>query len=360
MENNIGCDKNCLLGNYFRNSSENMFITSRDGHFIDVNPSMANLLGYTRDEIIKNPVHEIYDSEEDRLSYQSLIEKDGTVKDFQVTLKHKNGKHIFCLINAIVWKDKDRIVGYHGIIHTRENLQRNFQSFFNRLKEERIRVQDERKNLFSDSKQLLPYVNMETIEYIKKTGINPMEASSRKVSILFFDIRNSTGIAESLSPKNFANFLSEIFTDIMDLIYGSGGSVNKMLGDGIMATFGCPLSSGNDAMSAVRTAVLIQDYLDTYNDVRPDYIIKPILAGIGIATGIVFTGLIGSVHREEYAVLGDSVNIASRLESLTKKVDSKILVDDNTFREVHEEFPFKKCFKGKVRGRKEPLRMYSM
>lgn len=354
------CTNSCVFSSFFQNSEEHMFVTSRDGLFVDLNYSMAGLLGYRKEELINEPVTIIYETESDRELYQKDIEAQGRVSNFPITLKRRDGSNVFCLITAIVWKDRGEIMGYHGIIHTKMRFQKHFQKFFNRLKEERIQVQDERRNLFSSSKQLLPYVNQETIDYIKKTGLNPMEASSRKVTILFFDIRNSTGIAESLSPKNFANFLSEIFTDIMDLIYGSGGSVNKMLGDGIMATYGAPMSSGNDAMNAVRTAELIMEYLDTYNDVRPNYIKNPIAAGIGIATGIVFTGLIGSVHREEYAVLGDSVNIASRIESLTKKVGCKILVDENTYTEVREEFQFKKRYNGQVRGRKESIKMYSL
>ncbi|MGL1892757.1 MAG: adenylate/guanylate cyclase domain-containing protein [Spirochaetaceae bacterium] len=215
-------------------------------------------------------------------------------------------------------------------------------------------IKKERRNL------LTKYVNEDTIEYINKTGSNPMAASNRKVTILFFDIRNSTGIAEILCPSNFATFLSEIFTDIMDLIYGNGGSVNKMLGDGIMATFGCPVSSGNDPLNAVNTALQIVEYLNTFNDVRPTYIAEPIKAGVGIATGIVFTGVIGSIHREEYAVLGDSVNIASRLESLTKKIVTSVLVDENTYKETLTDFKYINCYKGYIRGRKEPLKMYSL
>jgi adenylate cyclase len=195
-------------------------------------------------------------------------------------------------------------------------------------------LHEERKSLFSDSMLLMRYANDELIDYIQKTGKNPFETANRKVTILFFDIRNSTGIAESLEPDKFASFLSEIFTDIMDLIYGCGGSVNKLLGDGMMAAFGCPLSTDYDAYNAIKTAVMIQEYLGTYNDVKPDYITQQVEVGIGIATGTVFAGLIGSVHRQEYALLGDSVNIASRLESLTRKTEENILIDENTFLEA--------------------------
>lgn len=82
--------------------------------------------------------------------------------------------------------------------------------------------------------------------------------------------------------------LSDILTDVMYLIYGNHGSVNKMLGDGLMASFGCPISYDNDAFNAVHTAVQIREYLSTFNDVRPYYLHNNVRAGIGIGRSLIF------------------------------------------------------------------------
>ena len=93
-------------------------------------------------------------------------------------------------------------------------------------------------------------------------------------TILIFDLRNSTGISEKIGPENFSGFLSEIFTDIMDLIYGHQGVVNKLLGDGVLATFGVPEARGDDVYNAALCALQIRDYLNTFNDVLPQLITR--------------------------------------------------------------------------------------
>lgn len=214
--------------------------------------------------------------------------------------------------------------------------------------------------MISDSMLLMRYGSDDLFEYVNKTGKNPLETTRRKVTILFFDIKGSTSIAEKLDADIFAKFLSDIFVDIMDLIYGNNGSVNKMLGDGLMATFGAPMSTGVDAFNAVNAAKKIEGYLHTYNDVRPDYLPGDLEAGLGIATGSVFAGVIGSVRREEYTVLGDTVNIAARLESLTREVEGNILVDEVTYSEVREDFPAKKVYRSRIKGREQSSRIFSL
>ncbi len=181
-----------------------------------------------------------------------------------------------------------------------------------------------------------------------------------EATILFFDLRGSTKIAESLEPMIFSEFLSELFTDIMDLIYGNGGSVNKLIGDGIMATFGCPYSLGNDALRCAKSALDIKEYLHTFNDVRPDYLKEPISAGMGIATGKVFAGYVGSVRRMEYTVLGDAVNLSSRLESLTKEYSGSILMDKNTLEKIAPEALFSTVGSIGIRGKDTPVDIFTL
>jgi class 3 adenylate cyclase len=179
-------------------------------------------------------------------------------------------------------------------------------------------------------------------------------------TVLFFDLRGSTMIAEGLEPYLFSEFLSQIFTDIMDLIYGNGGSVNKMLGDGIMATFGPPVPQEDDACRAVKSAAEIMEYLHTFNDVRPDYLEHPVKAGIGIASGNVFAGYIGSVRRMEYTVLGDAVNIAARLEGATKELGTPVVLDETTARLAGETLPLATLGSLPIRGRNEPITVYGL
>jgi adenylate cyclase len=120
------------------------------------------------------------------------------------------------------------------------------------------------------------------------------------------------------------------------------------------------LQTGKDALNAVDAAQEIYNYLRTFNDVRPGYLKEPVAAGIGIATGTVFAGVIGSVRRQEYTVLGDAVNIASRLEKLTRNSAEKVLIDEATYNEAGKVFPCRKAFSGRVRGRAGSIRVYGL
>ena len=352
------CGASCLFRRFFSDSREAMFVTSREGRYLVVNESMERLLGYGSGELVGLEVRLTLDSEEDREDYQNLIESEGVVHDYRIALRRRDGTIAFCLIDAIVWREEGRTVGYYGLIRTESEIVDSFREYFDQLKRERQRLREERRDLVADTMLLSRYLTDDLIEYVRRTGKDPLTTLRRKATILFFDIRNSTGIAEKLEPEAFARFLSDIFTDIMDLIYGAGGSVNKLLGDGLLATFGCPLSSGDDAYNAVAAAKGIRDYLSTLNDVRPEGIEEPIWAGMGIATGTVFSGVIGSVRREEYTVLGDAVNLASRIQTLTRKANEPILIDDATFLEVSSRIECRAEYRGRVRGRERGVTIY--
>ncbi|HMU83062.1 MAG TPA: adenylate/guanylate cyclase domain-containing protein [Leptospiraceae bacterium] len=177
-------------------------------------------------------------------------------------------------------------------------------------------------------------------------------------TIVFLDIRNSTAIAEKIDPQQFSDFISSIFTDIMDLVYGNHGSVNKLIGDGMLATFGCPIQTEDDKGNALRFALQVREYMNTFNDVRPDYLTEPVRIGIGIASGNVFAGNTGSVRRMEYTVLGDAVNLASRLESLTKLSGVDILIDGVTRDAAGNRIKVKRVRLNRVRGKIQEVRLY--
>ena len=207
---------------------------------------------------------------------------------------------------------------------------------------------------------LLKYFSEDLVDKILKEEVSTELGGMNQIaSILFFDIRGSTGIAENLDPKDFAQFISMIFTDIMDLIFSSNGSVNKLLGDGMLATFGCPITSDDDARNAVNCAIGIRDYMASFNSVRPDYLSAPVEMGIGLSTGKVFAGNIGSWRRMEYTVMGDPVNTAARLQSMTKKLECNILIDETTFARSNG-VSAQKVENVAIRGKEKPIPIYKL
>jgi adenylate cyclase len=229
------------------------------------------------------------------------------------------------------------------------------------LKRAKLEIQWMRQRLKNDRRLLTKYFSEDIVEGIlKDEHANSLSGRHQEATIMFFDVRKSTTIAENLEPLVFAEFLSEFFTDIMDLVYGNHGSVNKLLGDGIMSTFGCPVPTEHDVLNAAKCALQIRNHLATFNDVRPDYIIDPIRVGMGIATGKVFAGNIGSVRRMEYTVLGDPVNLSSRLESMTKEAKVDILIDGNTRHRLGNLIKCRRVEHSGVRGKLKEIEIFSL
>jgi adenylate cyclase len=198
-------------------------------------------------------------------------------------------------------------------------------------------------------------------EILNETIIPNVGGVSTNVSILFFDLRGSTSLSEGMSPATFAEFLSSLFTDIMDIIFANNGSVNKLLGDGILATFGVPFNQEKDIHNCLNCALSIEEYFQTVNSMGNPFTDQPIGFGVGIASGKVFAGNVGSFRRMEYTVMGETVNIASRLESITKEVGRLILCDEQTFLGAGENtFKFTHQSVNSVRGKKGTISIYSL
>jgi class 3 adenylate cyclase len=222
-------------------------------------------------------------------------------------------------------------------------------------------IQELNRKLERERNILARYFSHDMVEMLLNEEISTdFGGSYETVTVLVFDLRGSTALAETLDPAVLSELLSEIFTDVMDLIYGNKGSVNKLLGDGILATYGVPVSPGDDAYRAARTALQILEYLDTFNELRPPFLEAPISAGVGIATGEVFVGNIGSVRRMEYTVLGDAVNAAARLESETKQRDCNILIDARTRTALGDLASTEDIGATTLAGRAEPIQAYSL
>lgn len=182
-----------------------------------------------------------------------------------------------------------------------------------------------------------------------------LQGKNVDATIMFCDLRNSTRIAESMSPTAFARLLSDLFSGIMDLTYANGGSVNKLLGDGLLITFGCPFPEPTDTLNGVKLALQIREYLRAFNSNRTGGDDPVVTMGIGICSGTVFAGNIGSERHMDYSVLGDPVNTASRLEGLTKLTSYDVLMDKNTNEKVRTEIQAIYAGSFPIRGKKEPI-----
>ncbi|MDZ4251382.1 MAG: adenylate/guanylate cyclase domain-containing protein [Sulfuritalea sp.] len=166
------------------------------------------------------------------------------------------------------------------------------------------------------------FLNLLGIEDIRKVEVG--QQVERKMTILFADIRNFTALSESMSPQENFNFLNSYLIQMEPVITAHGGFIDKYVGDAIMALF----PESPDA--ALRCALAMLNKLDQYNDGRQRAGYRPIKIGIGINTGIVILGTVGGAARMDGTVIGDAVNLAARLERLTKEYRVSILISENT------------------------------
>jgi len=177
-------------------------------------------------------------------------------------------------------------------------------------------------------------------------------------TFLMFDLRNSTGLAERMGPTEFFQFLSAFFADLSDLIYSCNGAINKFTGDGFLVTFGLRNYSEKSTLDALTCAMKMRAHIAMLNENQPASGSPAIGFGIGITTGEVFAGNIGNVHKLEYTILGDAVNLCARLEAMTKNAQVDILIDETTRKIAGNQLKVKKLQTNTVRGKSEEVVIY--
>jgi adenylate cyclase len=191
-------------------------------------------------------------------------------------------------------------------------------------------------------------------------GGEALGGQSIEATVLFSDIRSFTTLSEELGPQGTVALLNEYFTLMVECITAEGGMLDKFIGDAIMAKFGIPIPREGDTDRAVRTAIAMINELRTLNGQRQQRGQRPIHIGIGLNTDTVVSGNIGSPKRMEYAVIGDGVNLASRLESACKEYSAQILISEFTYRKMKGTYRTREVDRVIVKGKTEPVGVYEV
>lgn len=183
----------------------------------------------------------------------------------------------------------------------------------------------------------------------------------RELTVFFSDIRDFSSIAERSPPEILADFLNSYLTPVTDIILDHKGLLDKYIGDAVMAVFGAPLPEPVHPLLACRAAVDIVRFVNASQGMwKERYQVPQLRIGIGINTGFMTVGNMGSERRFDYTVIGDAVNLGSRIESLNKYYGTTTLVSEATYAQVKNDFPFRELDQVQVKGKKEVLRIFEL
>ncbi len=202
------------------------------------------------------------------------------------------------------------------------------------------------------------YVPPELVdEMAKDPGSYSLEGSSRELTVLFSDVRGFTTISEGLDPQQLTLLMNEFLTPMTKVIHRHRGTIDKYMGDAIMAFWGAPLNDPNHARHALQAAIEMVADLDALQDRFKAKGWPPIKIGVGLNTGDMVVGNMGSEFRLAYTVMGDAVNLGSRLESLTKEYGVQIMVSEFTAAAV-PDFAYRELDSVRVKGKDKPVRIF--
>lgn len=325
------------------NSVEGIFQTTPDGKYILANQALAEIYGYNSAEdmihSLKSISQQLYKKPLRRDEFMYQIREKGKVVNFESEVYRADGKAIWIKENARAIYDKDGgVLYYEGAV----------QDITDRVKSaERLM---ETNMIFSKfvPKQIFQTLKIEDLSYFDIERSEDVE-----MSILFIDIRSFTSLAEQMNPEETLKFLNSYFARITRIVESEFGFVDKYLGDGMLVVF--PKSR-----DAVRCAFSIRIDLVDYNAGRNRAGYDSIKVGIGINTGKVVIGFIGGHSRCQGTVIGDTVNVASRIEGLTKEAPSNFIIGEKTYSSLDqsEKAKFEFYLNIAVKGRMKSINLY--
>jgi adenylate cyclase len=205
------------------------------------------------------------------------------------------------------------------------------------------------------------YVSREVVEQIISNPDQLKLGGERKdITVLFSDIRGFTSMSESMQPEEVVGILNDYLTTMTDIILEYGGTIDKFIGDAIMAVFGAPIPYADHTLRAAKASLRMRDALKTLWLKWTEEQKHPFDIGIGISTGEAIVGNIGSVRRTEYTAIGDIVNLGARIEPLNKEYNTHILISEAVYERIKDFITVSEIGQVRVRGKKHEVRLFEL
>jgi PAS domain S-box-containing protein len=337
----------------FENALEGIFQTTPDGRFLSANPALAQIFGYDSPEELMATMtdieHQLYVEPHRRKECIALMEHHGAVSGFEFQAYRKDGSIIWARQNARVVRDANGVLLYYqGFVEDiteRKRAEQERQKFTNQL------YQLNKANERFVPRQFLQLLNKESI-----IDVQLGDQVQLDMSILFADIRDFTTLSEKMTPEENFKFINGYLSHMEPAIRENNGFIDKYIGDAIMALF-----SGS-ADEAVKAGIDMLYRLAEFNAARITPKRLPIHIGIGINTGSLMLGTVGGPNRMDSTVISDAVNLASRLEGLTKYYGVSLLISHHTFMRLQHpvEYAFRVIARVKVKGKSEMVAVFEI
>ncbi len=363
-----------LQRDILRSLTNGVISTDKNGHVIVVNESAKSLLGLEQSvslegrslaDLIHIETKESIDFEAmlgKALNPQTLKDREQEYLDINLHAAKDSGKEeqhsINLSINTIInaKEDKAHKKAKNGQVSSSEDQSKDIVTGA-------LIVMDD----ISDEKRLKStmsrYMSQELAEQLLSNGDTGLGGKRIPASVLFSDIRSYTTITESLTAEEVVKMLNDYFEPMVDAVFRHKGTLDKYIGDAIMAVFGSPLPLDDHEWMAVQTALDMRRELAEFNIkwvASNPLKYKPIRIGIGINSDEVISGNIGSAKRMEFTAIGDGVNLGSRLESASKQYGTDIIISENTYNPCAARIWARELDYIKVKGKDRPVKIYEL
>ena len=280
--------------------------------------------------------------------YMYLLEKDPKLTELIMKAEHEN-KKTYILNTPFITVSKETVVNMS--VSQRVDPSGKTQGLVVAIED--ITDISKVKNTFKR------YVSKQVVDELldDDTKLN-LGGEKREVTVLFTDIRGFTSMSENMEPEKVVSTLNEYFSQMIDIVFKYNGTLDKIIGDELMVVYGAPTSSENDTERAIKTAIEMQQQIEKFNNKRKKENEIPIKVGIGINSGLVVSGNIGSRDMMDYTVIGDTVNLGARLCSAAGP--DEIIVSDSVWGNTKKQFSYEKLEPIKVKGKKNKVGVYKI
>ncbi len=339
----------------FENAVEGIFQTSPDGCFISANPAMAKTLGCaSADELLLSVTDietQLYVNTEEYREFRRLTVERGLVKGFETQLYRKDRSRIWVSLSARAVHENGKLLFYEGsLMDISERKEKE--------EEKKAREEAELRNRFI-RETFGRYLSDEIVHNILETpGGLKLGGEKRTVSILMSDLRGFTSIGETLPAEDVVGMINIYLSVMTGIILKYNGTIDEFIGDAILVIFGAPIQRDDDTIRAVACAVEMQAAMEEVNRRNREAGYPEVVMGIGINTGSVVVGNIGSRKRTKYAVVGRNVNLTSRIESYT--VGGQIFASQSTVEACREMLRIDSAMEVTPKGVQKPITIYEV